>query len=108
EVEHVIVCGHTGCGGVTAAITGQRLGRALDAWLEPLAAAVADSQAELEGLDGAQRIDRMVALNAVAQTRHLMEIEAIQQAWNSGRSLSLHAWVFGLETGLVRELATYS
>lgn len=103
KVEHVIVCGHTGCGGVVAALAGKPLGGALDIWLEPLGKLVDQAREELAGLEGEARVNRMVELNVRAQVESLSRFDAVRAAWDAGRRLTLHGWVYGLDAGRVVE-----
>ena len=104
KVEHVIVCGHTGCGGVQAALADQALDGALGAWLAPLRGLVDQSRAELAGLDERGRWNRMVEINVAAQVRALAGFPVIRAAWDAGRELSIQGWVFDVEAGRLNHL----
>ena len=104
KVEHILVVGHYGCGGVHAALTGQRVGLA-DNWLrhvadvaEKHASRLAESQ--LESL----RHARLCELNVIEQVSNVCLTTIVQDAWSRGQSLSVHGWVYGLLDGRVREL----
>lgn len=105
-VEHVIVCGHTGCGGVKAALSEGPLRGALSSWLAPLRALVRASEAELRPLDDKQRWNRMVERNVETQVHALTRFEPIAEAWRAGREVVLHGWVFDVEAGRVKDLMT--
>jgi carbonic anhydrase len=104
KVEHILVVGHYGCGGVHAALTGTRVGLA-DNWLRHVAD-VANKHApmlaevELESL----RHARLCELNVVEQVVNVCQTTIVQDAWARGQSLSVHAWVYSLLDGRVREL----
>src|SRR5690606_28647177 len=103
QVEHVLVVGHYGCGGVAAALDGRSHGL-LDNWLRHVKDVAARCADELEGLAPAERPQRLVELNAVAQARNLCHTSIVQNAWARGQRLSVRAWVYGLEDGILREL----
>jgi carbonic anhydrase len=105
RVRHVIVCGHYGCTGVRAALTGQKVGLA-DNWLRHVQD-VRDSHAEeLRAIpDTAARERRLCELNVLAQVRHVCEATVVQDAWAQGRPLAVHGWIYGVEDGLLRDLA---
>jgi carbonic anhydrase len=103
EVEHVIVCGHYGCGGVRAAWDARPLGL-IDNWLRHVQDVAARHTSELQTLGGTALIDRLCELNVVEQGVHVCRTTIIQDAWRRGRALTVHAWVYSLEDGLLRDL----
>jgi len=106
KVEHVIVCGHYGCGGVRAAAQGQRLGL-IDNWLRHVQDVRARHRAVLEGIgDDAARENRLCELNVVEQAWNVSQTTIVLDAWQRGQSLAVHAWVYGIDDGLLRELGT--
>ena len=103
-IEHVIVCGHYGCGGVTAAYEQRPLGL-VDNWLLPIRDTARAYASQLAGLPTDQdRVDRLCELNVLAQARRVCRTTIVQQAWEKGRSLAVHAWVYRLNDGLLRDL----
>ncbi len=104
RVEHVLVVGHYGCGGVRAARQGRPLGL-IDNWLRHVQD-VADRHREfLAALpDDAQAEDRLCELNVIAQVRHVARTTIVQDAWARGQPLTLHGWIYGLSDGLVKDL----
>jgi carbonic anhydrase len=103
-VEHVIVCGHYGCGGIQAALTRQSLGL-IDNWLSH----VQDVQdrhlpAIAAEKDQAGAIDRLCELNVIEQARHVCQTTIVRDAWSRGRTLSVHGWIYSLRDGLLRDL----
>jgi carbonic anhydrase len=103
-IEHVIVCGHYGCGGVAAVWQQRQLGL-VDNWLQPIrdiAHLYRDPLLRLQGDDA--RVDRLCELNVLFQARRVCRTTIVQQAWDSGRSLTVHAWVYRLSDGLLRDL----
>ena len=103
-VEHVIVCGHYGCGGVRAALAGVSLGL-IDNWLRHVRDVRDRHLAAIEELDDENaRIDRLCELNVVAQVRHVCQTTIVQDAWRRGQTLSVHGWIYSLQDGLLRDL----
>lgn len=103
RVKHVIVCGHYGCGGVLAAMAGNTEG-AVDHWLSSIRELHMEHKEELDALDhtGAER--RLCELNVLRQARSLCRSSTLQEAWARGQSLAVHAWIYGIEDGLLRSL----
>ncbi len=104
KVRHIMVVGHYGCGGVAAAVDGQRRGL-VDHWLHPIREVYAEHRCELEALaEGAERIDRLVELNVLRQVRNVASDIFVQDAWAQGQDLAIHAWVYSIADGLVTDL----
>ncbi len=104
KVEHIIVCGHYGCGGVQAAWRAQPLGL-IDNWLRHVQD-VAERHAGLLGgcADDAARIDLLCALNVLEQAVHVCRTTVVQDAWARGQPLAVHGWIYRLQDGLLRDL----
>lgn len=104
QVQHVIICGHYGCGGVQAAMSNKSLGL-INNWVRHIKDVYQMNQAELENIsDEKDRFDRLVELNVKEQVRDLAKTSIIQRAWKNGQQLQLHGWVYGLSDGLVTDL----
>ena len=104
EVDHVMVVGHYGCGGVRAAWDGRPLGL-IDNWLRHVQDVAARHLDELQRLgDGPALYDRLCELNVVEQAVHVCRTTIVQDAWRRGRTLTVHAWVYSLRDGLLRDL----
>lgn len=103
KVEHILVCGHYCCGGVAASIDGQRHG-IVDNWIKPITDLAEVNAAELDQLVGDEKISRLCELNALAQARNLSRTTIVQDAWNSGQSLSVQALIYGLGDGKITAL----
>jgi carbonic anhydrase len=104
KVNHVIVCGHYGCGGVRAAMSGQMFGT-VDNWLRNIKDVYFVHQKELEAIgDLDKRADRLTELNVIRQVRNLAKTSIIQQEWKK-RPLHLHGWVYGINSGLITDLS---
>ncbi len=106
KVEHIIVCGHYGCSGVSAALQNQRVGLA-DNWLRYIQDVHAKHDARVSPLgEVAQRIDRLCELNVIEQVANVCQTTIVRDAWDRGQELAVHGWVYGLKDGLVRDLGT--
>jgi carbonic anhydrase len=103
-VQHVIVCGHYGCGGVRAALTGGRFGL-IDNWLRHVQDVYARHRAlvDREPTEDA-RLDRLCELNVLAQARHICETTIVGDAWARGQAVAVHAWLYRLTDGLLHDL----
>lgn len=104
RVEHIIVCGHYGCGGVLAALRKDTLGL-VDNWLRHVEDVAARHQAQLDGLPGeAERHDRLCELNVIDQVVNVGQTTVVRDAWERGQELAVHGWVYGIADGLLRDL----
>ena len=104
KVKHVIVCGHYGCGGVAAAHDHLKLGL-IDNWLRHVQDVAQKHRAALHGcVDRAGRLDRLCELNVIEQAVNVAQTTVVQDAWARSQELTVHAWVYGLHDGLVRDL----
>ena len=103
QVRHIIVVGHSRCGGVTAALEGRRVGLA-DNWLRYVQD-VRDRHADwLATVDEAVRVDALGELNVIEQARHVCETTVVRDAWARGQELVVHGWFYGLQNGLLKDL----
>jgi carbonic anhydrase len=104
HVEHIIVCGHSNCGALTAASGTRSLG-VLDYWLADIRNTIRWHAEELDGFrDGEARLRRLSELNVLQQVGHLSRMPTVLDAWSSGRSPLLHGWVYDIGTGLVERV----
>ena len=103
NVKHIMVVGHYGCGGITAAIDGKRRGL-VDHWLHPIREVEHAHRHELEALEARARWDRLVELNVIRQVRNVASDVFVQDAWKRGQPLCVHGWVYTLSNGLVTDL----
>jgi carbonic anhydrase len=106
KVKHIMVVGHYGCGGVAAAVDGERRGL-VDHWLHPIRETYADHKAELEALaEGRPRLDRLCELNVIRQVKNVASDVFVQDAWARGQTLCVHGWVYSISNGLITDLNT--
>lgn len=104
QVKHVIVCGHYGCGGVKAAMSNTSIG-VIDNWIRHIKDVYRLHQKELDTItDESNRFNRFVELNVIEQVFDLAKTSIVQNAWKNGQELHLHGWVYGLNSGLVKDL----
>lgn len=104
KVKHIIVCGHYGCGGVKAAMGNESIG-IIDNWIRHIKDLFRIHQEELLSIeDEEKRFNKLVELNVVEQVYDLAKTSIVQNAWKIGQELSLHGWVYGLNSGYVTDL----
>jgi len=104
RVRHIIVCGHYGCGGVLAALRGDRMGL-IDNWLRNVREVCEKSRGLIDTLSTeAERHDRLCELNVIEQVAHVCQTTVLQDAWNRAQSVSVHGWIYGLKDGLLWDL----
>ena len=103
HVEHIIVCGHYGCGGIAAAHRGTPLGL-IDNWLRHIQDTETLHQNELDALgDDGRVLDRLCELNVIEQARNVRRSTVVQDALSRGKSIAIHAWIYRLTDGLLRD-----
>ena len=104
QVQHVIVCGHYGCGGVHAALSGQSFGL-IDNWLRHIKDVYLAHSAEMEELsDETQRWDRLCEINVLQQVANVCYTTIVQDAWRRGQALSVHGLIYDLRNGMLKDL----
>lgn len=104
KVQHVIVCGHYGCGGVQAAMGNQSIGL-IDNWIRHIKNIYRLHKEELDTIeDETVRFDRFVELNVVEQVYDLAKTSIVQAAWRNKQDLHLHGWVYGVGSGIIKDL----
>lgn len=103
KVRHVIVVGHSNCGGVRAALYDIRVGLA-DNWIRHVQDVRNDHQAWLDSLPEARRVDALCELNVLEQARNACQTTVVQDAWQRGQEVVVHGWVYGLHNGLLEDL----
>lgn len=104
RVEHIIVCGHYGCGGVESAYNRAPLGL-IDNWLRHVQD-IADRHAERfsRAMTQEQSLDRLAELNVIEQAVNVARTTVLMDAWRRGQSIAVHSWIYRLRDGLVRDL----
>jgi carbonic anhydrase len=106
KVEHIIVCGHYGCSGVSVALKDERVGLA-DNWLRHVQDVhVKHQKTVAKEPDEPHRVDRLCELNVIEQVANTCQTTIVRDAWERGQELTVHGWVYGLKDGLIRDLNT--
>ncbi|MDG2947692.1 carbonate dehydratase [Bisgaard Taxon 10/6] len=98
DIEHIIICGHTNCGGIHAAMTNKDLGL-INNWLLHIRDIWFKHSSLLGNLSPEKRADMMTKLNVAEQVYNLGRASIIQDAWKRGKKLSLHGWVYDVKDG---------
>ncbi len=104
EVEHIIVCGHYGCGGVQAALENTRLGL-IDNWLRHIQDVGRDYRIELDAAETqAARLDKLCEINVIEQVLNAGQTTVMQDAWRRNQEISIHGWIYHITDGIFRDL----
>ena len=104
KVNHIIVCGHYGCGGVQAAMQNLKLGL-IDNWLRHVQDVMHNHETLLSKVDDERhRLDRLCELNVIEQVLNVSRTTIVQNAWERGQELAVHGLIYGLADGLLRDL----
>ena len=104
KVQHIMVVGHYGCGGVLAALRNQRIGLA-DNWIRHVQDVRQKHRTWLDGIgDEALAHKALCELNVLEQSLNVCETTVMQDAWARGQSVVVHGWVYGLHNGLIDDL----
>jgi carbonic anhydrase len=103
KVRHIIVVGHSNCGGVRAALTNVQVGLA-DNWLRHVQDVRNRHQEWIDELDEPKRVDALCELNVLEQALNVCQTTVVQDAWERGQEVVVHGWVYGLHNGLLKDL----
>jgi len=103
EVEHIIVCGHYGCGGVKAALDDKEHGL-VDNWLEPIKAIRRKNEELLEDKGQVEKENFICELNVIEQVKNVYNTTIVQHALNQGKSLKVHGWIYSIDDGLLKDM----
>lgn len=104
KVDHVIVCGHYGCGGIQAAMQNLQLGL-IDNWLRHVQDVMHNHAALLANINNDElRLNRVCELNVIEQVLNASRTTIVQNAWARGQELAVHGWIYGIDDGLLRDL----
>ncbi len=105
EVNHVIVCGHYGCGGIQAAMSKKHYGGVIDNWLRNIKDVYRLHNKELDGIkNSGTRDKRLTELNIIEQVYNLCKTSIIQNAWEKHKRPHVHGWVYDVSNGLINDL----
>jgi carbonic anhydrase len=103
KVEHIMVVGHYGCGGVLATLRGTRVGLA-DNWLRHVHDVKLRYSNRLDHLSVPEQEDVLCEMNVIEQVSNVALTNALQDAWARGQNVTVHGWCYGLKDGLVKDL----
>lgn len=104
KVDHVIICGHYGCGGIQAAMQNLQLGL-IDNWLRHVQDVMHNHAALLANINNDElRLNRVCELNVIEQVLNASRTTIVQNAWARGQELAVHGWIYGIDDGLLRDL----
>lgn len=104
KVKHIMVVGHYGCGGVRAALRCDRVGLA-DNWLRHVQDVKGRHENCIHALNGEDtRVNRLCELNVIEQVINVCQTTIVHDAWERGQPLTVHAWIYGLKDGHIRDL----
>ncbi|CAM3611574.1 carbonate dehydratase [Polaromonas hydrogenivorans] len=103
KVEHIMVVGHYGCGGVLAALRGTRVGLA-DNWLRHVYDVKLRHRQRLDHLPVAEQEDVLCEMNVIEQVGNVAMSNVMQDAWSRGQKVEVHGWCYGLKDGLVKDM----
>jgi carbonic anhydrase len=103
KVKHIIIVGHSGCGGVRAALMDTRIGLA-DNWIRHVQDVRNRHQPWLDTVPEERRVDALCELNVIEQARNACQTTIVQDAWARGQELVVHGWYYGLYDGLLQDL----
>ncbi|MES2878654.1 MAG: carbonate dehydratase [Pseudomonadota bacterium] len=103
KVEHIMVVGHYGCGGVLATLRGTRVGLA-DNWLRHVHDVKLRHRQRLDHLTVAEQEDVLCEMNVIEQVGNVALSNVMQDAWGRGQKVAVHGWCYGLKDGLVKDM----
>ncbi|MBV1884564.1 MAG: carbonate dehydratase [Pseudomonadales bacterium] len=103
QVEHIIVCGHYGCGGIKASQEDHEHGL-IDNWLRHIRDVKRFNADELEQVSGDKKLDKLCELNVIEQVANVCNTTIVKNAWSRGSSLSVHGWIYNIEDGILKNL----
>jgi len=104
RVQHIMVVGHYGCGGVAAAVDGKRRGL-VDHWLHPIRETSQAHRHEVDAIaEASARLNRLAELNVMRQVKNVATDVFVQDAWARGQPLCVHGWIYSVSNGLITDL----
>jgi len=105
KVEHIIVCGHYDCGGITAAMENHEHGL-IDNWLRHIKDVYRFNAEKFKGLTHEEKLDLLCELNVIEQVKNISNTTIVQNAWKNGTELYVHGWIYNIENGILKDLDT--
>lgn len=103
KVKHIIVNGHYGCGGVSASLNDNNPDL-IDHWIRPIRKYYQRAQNELSHLPEVEKIDRLCEINVIEQVRNICHVPAVRKAWDKGREMAIHGFIYDIKDGRLHNL----
>ena len=104
QIKHIIVCGHYGCGGIKAAIENKEHGL-IDNWLMHIRDIYRYHQSKMDKMQNEKdKYDLLCELNVIEQVANVCHTTIVQNAWKTGKELTVHGWIYSIENGLLKDL----
>lgn len=102
KIKHIIVCGHYGCGGVSAALGNRQIGL-VDNWLRNIRDVYFNHRERFNsGLGECEKVNLLCELNVAQQVANVSHTNIVQNAWDAGQDLTVHGWIYDIHDGLLR------
>ena len=103
HIQHLMVVGHYGCGGVLAALNDIRVGLS-DNWIQHVKDVRDKHRKVIAATAPEWRHDVLCELNAIEQVLNIAHTTVMQDAWTRGEKVTVHGWCYGLKDGLIKNL----
>jgi len=104
KVEHIIVCGHYDCGGITAALSGKEYGL-IDQWLRHIKDIAKKHKDELDIIDDMKdKSNKLSEYNVIEQVKNIAESNILHNAWRNNQDIKVHGWIYSLKDGVIHDL----
>jgi len=103
KVEHIVVCGHYGCGGIKAVMDDKQYGL-IDNWLCHIKDVRRFNEKKLKDLSPDEQFDLLCELNVEEQFRNVCSTSVVENAWSNGAKLTVHGWIYSIENGILHSL----
>ncbi len=106
NVKHIILCGHYDCGGVKAVLENNDYG-ILEKWLSQIKDVFRFNSEKFQGLNHENKIDLLCEMNVKEQVKNICETAIVRKAWEEGKELTVHGWIYSIKNGLLKNLDTF-
>jgi len=106
NVKHIILCGHYDCGGVKAVLENNDYG-ILEKWLSQIKDVFRFNSKKFQGLNHENKIDLLCEMNVKEQVKNICETAIVRKAWEEGKELTVHGWIYSIKNGLLKDLDTF-
>ena len=106
NVKHIILCGHYDCGGVKTVLENNDYG-ILEKWLSQIKDVFRFNSKKFQGLNHENKIDLLCEMNVKEQVKNICETAIVRKAWEEGKELTVHGWIYSIKNGLLKNLDTF-